>query len=281
MTPTFSSRLRSLAQVSLPLVLASAPVWTARSAGAADVGTLYGVKDTSAALIVRTLDLATLKVTERGTLPRVAAERLADVYQNANRSTTVLQTATSKAVTSHSAARPAGSPENVAGGVPGRASGLRSLEAISSLVAAPSGTSLGLVGHYTDTPPFSVATMTVSPAAITVTKTVPLDPVTRYANLTQCPDGTYYATAMGPQFDTRLAQIESQGAKVTLLAELTFHGDGLANDVWDLACGPSGQLYAVADPEYKRTNSLFAVDAKTGVLTFVTEYDVTRMVFVK
>jgi hypothetical protein len=273
--------VRILARVAWPLALAFGPAWTAGPATAADIGTLYGVKDTPDGLLVRVLDLATLKVQERGRLPRVAAERLADVYQNANRATTVLQTATSKAVTAHTAVRPAGTPDNVAGGTIARATGLKSIEAISSLVAAPSGASLGLVGHYTDTPPFSLATLTVSPAAIAVTKTVALDPVLRYANLTQCPDGTYYATSMGPQFDTRLVRIASQGATVTQLPELTFRGESLTNDVWDLACGPSGQLYAVADPEYKRTNSLFAVDAKTGVLTFVIEYDVTRMVFVR
>src|SRR5207248_1549468 len=85
--------------------------------------------------------------------------------------------------------------------------GLSSEYAISSLIMPATGASVALISHFTDTPPYSLATVDVHSGAVSLS-TIGLDRRTRYARLTQCPDGRVYAVASALQAETRLVQIE-------------------------------------------------------------------------
>jgi hypothetical protein len=107
-----------------------------------------------------------------------------------------------------------------------------------------------------------------------------LDPNVRYGHLTQCPDGAIYASSREIEEGVHIVQIELDRSTPREITELQVDGRALRNDVSDLACAPSGQLYALADPDYSGTNSLFAIELSTGAMTLLQKYDVDRMVFI-
>ena len=107
-----------------------------------------------------------------------------------------------------------------------------------------------------------------------------LDPNARYGHLTQCPDGMIYASTREIEEGVHIIQIELDQSIPREISELHVDGRARRNDVSDLACSPSGQLYALADPHYTGSNSLFAVKLSTGAMSLLQKYDVDRMVFV-
>jgi hypothetical protein len=60
---------------------------------------------------------------------------------------------------------------------------------------------------------------------------------------------------------------------------LTFNNRPLLNDLASLAFSPEGQLYALGDPTYQGTNSLFTIDPNTGAMTFVIAFAVNKITF--
>src|SRR5690349_14119006 len=75
-------------------------------------------------------------------------------------------------------------------------------------------------------------------------------------------------------------KISLNGITADEVGELSVDGRKLSNDVSDLACAPSGRLYALADSDYSGSNSLFVVDLFTGAMTRLQKFDVDRMLFV-
>jgi hypothetical protein len=252
------------------------------AAHAADSGTLYGVAVSDNALIVRSLNLADSRpAREHGKFARQADERLAAIFQNQDRSLGLVRTSTKKGSTRRALVSAAGTPEAIVAGSDWEASGLPATSAISSLLVPATGPAIALVGHYSDTPPYSLVTLNLQPGQTSVASTLKLNPVARYAHLTQCPDGSIYATSLAPQWDPQLVRVDLAKQQVTLLKELALDGKSLRNDVRDLACAPSGKLYALADPAYSGTNWLFALDPNAGALTRVRKFDVERITFAR
>jgi hypothetical protein len=65
------------------------------------------------------------------------------------------------------------------------------------------------------------------------------------------------------------------------LPQLQFGADPVRSDIADLACGPGGQLYALADLKRSGSNSVFRVDIASGLMTWVREFDVDRFMFTR
>lgn len=146
--------------------------------------------------------------------------------------------------------------------------GLAANNTIESLLATQDGKLLSILSLNQGTPPFSLATIDrnngqVSPSSIT------LPPDRRFSNLTQCPDGTIYLTSLGRSNSTSLVQLDLQQEQLISLPRLTFNNMPLSNDLASLACSESNQLYALSDPSFQGTNSLFTLDASTGVMSLV------------
>ena len=252
----------------------------AGSATGADSGTIFGVQSEKQQLVVRSLDLGgSLPVQERAKFPQPPGQRLSAIFQNTDGTIGVVYTLPNNKST-RVRVRNIGTPKLVMDVSATDEAGLESFEALSSLLIPSSGPSNGLVSHYSDTPPFSLVALNVQPGQLTILKRQPLNPEVRYAHLAQCPDGSVYATAVAPQYDPTVVKVDVNKQTVTRLTALTYKGNNLTNDVRDLACGPSGQLYALDDPTYSGTNSLFAVNLTTGVMTLVQQFDVDRFVFV-
>jgi hypothetical protein len=249
---------------------------------AAELDSLYGIKALGQQLVVRSLEVdSSLPVHERARLPHQRQERLSAIFQNKDRSIGVLSTSTNPDSTRRALVRIAGVPELVSDVSGWEVAGLASSEAISSFLIPMSGPPIALVAHYSDTAPFSVATINFQNGQATAVKMFQLDRHARYARLTQCPNGTIYATSLAQQWDVQLVQMNIAKQTVSPLAELSVYGKPLHGDVFDLACAPSGELYALADPTFSRVNSLFKVNLLTGEMTWVRLFDVDRMIFVQ
>jgi len=134
---------------------------------------------------------------------------------------------------------------------------------------------IALLGHFTDTPPYSVGEIDLATAQVT-TLPFQLPEQARFANLTQCPDGISYATSLGTQegSGTRLVRMEFELGRFAEVAKLHLEGKSLRDDLKSLTCSASGELFALGDPTYRGVNSLFQVDPSTGGLTFIRVFDV-------
>lgn len=106
----------------------------------------------------------------------------------------------------------------------------------------------------------------------------------RLSNLAQSPEGKIYATSVGGQGGVSLVELDlanravvtGRGKNIRLVG-LSFNNKPLENDLASLAFSSSGQLFALADPSYKGTNSLFIVDVKSGELALLREFAVDKI----
>ena len=156
--------------------------------------------------------------------------------------------------------------------------GLAKNNTVESLLATQDGNLLTIVSLNQGTPPFTLATIDRNNGQVTsIPVTLPQDQ--RFSNLTQCPDGTIYVTSLGRSQSTSLVQLEPQQGQLISLQQLNFNNIPLSNDLASLACSPSNQLYALADPLFQRTNSLFTVDVNTGVMSVVKPFAVDKITF--
>ncbi|MBD2772976.1 hypothetical protein [Iningainema tapete] len=126
----------------------------------------------------------------------------------------------------------------------------------------------------------------VTPGAELALPAVELD--RRYSNLASSPDGTIYATTLGREGVTTLVQVDLENrltingrGRINRLVPLSFENEPLENDLLSLAFSRSGQLYALANPNYEATNSLFSVDPRSGVLTLLRKFDASKITFPK
>lgn len=115
-----------------------------------------------------------------------------------------------------------------------------------------------------------------------------LSPNERLSNLAQSSEGKIYATSVGGQGGIGLVELDlvnravvtGRGKKIKLV-DLSFNKKPLENDLASLAFSSSGQLFALADPNYEGTNSLFLVNVKTGAMTLVRKFAVDKIAFAR
>jgi hypothetical protein len=173
-----------------------------------------------------------------------------------------------------------GIPERVMDVSSMQISGIASPYALSSILLSRSGAPLALIAHYTDTPPYRLATVDVSSGAVKLLN-ISLGPLRRYGHLAQCPDGAIYGISVAPEANIHLVRFDIEQRRVAVLARLSVDGKWLNAKIEDLVCAPSGSLLTLTDPRGSGINSLYKLDGQTGSLMHVTEYDVDRMIFVR
>ncbi|QHG18534.1 hypothetical protein [Nostoc sp. ATCC 53789] len=152
---------------------------------------------------------------------------------------------------------------------------------------------LGVISLAEGSPPFELAFIDQNSGQVdsSVATGLPyISPKQRLSNLAQSPlDGKIYATSVGGegsglslvQLDLENRAVVSGRGKIIRLVELSFKNKPLENDLASLAFSSSGQLFALADPKYEGTNSLFTVDMKTGAMTLVRKFAVDKILFVR
>lgn len=156
--------------------------------------------------------------------------------------------------------------------------GLAKNNTVESLLATQDGKLLSIVSLNQGTPPFTLATIDRNNGQVSsIPITLPQE--RRFSNLTQCPDGTIYVTSLGRSESTSLVQLDPQQGQLLSLQQLNFNNRPLSNDLASLACSPSNQLYALGNPSFQGTNSLFTVDVSTGVMSLVRPFAVDKITF--
>lgn len=166
--------------------------------------------------------------------------------------------------------------------------GLPAKGAIDSLLATNDQKLIGLVGLNQGTPPFRLVAIDDQLGRVSFNDQLLLPENRRFSNLTQCPDGTIYATALGPEGDTSLVKIDlvnkspiTGKGKIIPVARLSFQGKPINNDLLALACSPSNQLFALGDPLDEGKNSLFSVNPTDGVMTLLRQFNVAKIAFAR
>lgn len=149
---------------------------------------------------------------------------------------------------------------------------------------------LSVVSLAEGTPPFELAFIDSNSGQVDYRAQLGLPELPanqRLSNLAQSPDGTIYATSSGTE-GVLLVQVDLANksritgrGKIIGLVVLSFNNKPLENDLASLAFSSSGQLFALADPNYEGTNSLFVVDIKTGGMTLLRKFAVDKIAFAR
>ena len=245
-----------------------------------DTGVLYGVRGAKNQLALRALDLGSMQgVQEKGSLPQPAQQRLVAMFQSPDRGVGLVSTVIGAGMQQRSVVRMVGIPEHPVDASSHKLVNIPVAYAISSVIVPRSGAPLALLARHTDTPPFWLFNIELETGAMKAID-IALSVRTRYEHLTQCPAGAIYAVAVSAEWGTRLVQFDIERLSVTAVAKLQLDSsDHFA--LQDLACGPSGALYGLADVDHSGINSLLRVDTVTGKMTPFQKFDVERMVFVR
>lgn len=163
-------------------------------------------------------------------------------------------------------------------------SGLKKQEALESLVGLNDGSLIGLVMKNTITPPVKVVNIDINTGQVTKIDKINLRHTERFNNLTQCPNGTIYTTAVTREGETNLVQLDLGQGKAVPLAQLNYNSMVWDSGLSDLVCSPAspgGELLALGASRYETINNLYTVDAKSGAMNLQREVDVTKITAVR
>lgn len=244
--------------------------------------TLVGVetKDSDIVLSTATLrdrkprDQADLTATDQG-----REDRLVDILQSTQRELIVVNVDLRKKAADRVRLQLYGTPEAAKDAVPAvlRVTGLKSDEAFGSLVAINSTTLLGVVSHYSDTPPYALATINLQNGKVKrINKK--LNVQARYSNLTRCPNKNIYATFLSLD-SLQLVRFNKAAKTFVRESEINVVGRPIIKDLASLACDSNNLLYGLGDPSYRGVNSLFELDPATGRLRELATLDAEEVTF--
>ena len=163
-------------------------------------------------------------------------------------------------------------------------SGLQSNSTVEDLLATKDNRLIAVVSLNRGTPPFALATIDPKTGAVNSGDDLGLPavpPFLRLSNLAQSSDGTIYATTLGREGVTKLAQINLNkgNGSIINLSPLTLDSKPLENDLLSLAISPSGGLYALADPQSAGDNTLHTLDPNTGAVQPLRPFAVDQIAF--
>ena len=155
---------------------------------------------------------------------------------------------------------------------------------LESLLATKDDQILSLISLNQGTPPFSLAIIDSNTGVVTFGEKLGLPDLqtgARFSNLTQRSDGTIIALTIPEQGSTSLVQLDLNNKQIINLPELTLDNQPLTNDLLGLAFSPSDQLYAIANPKYEATNSLYIVNVNTGEMTLLSKFNAAKITFAR
>ena len=160
-------------------------------------------------------------------------------------------------------------------------SGLQKQEKLESFVATHDGRLLGMVMRKNGRPPARLVDINLQTGKITANSRVELPSDQRFITLTQCPDGTFYTTNVANDGSSNLVQLDLEQKKSLMLAKLSLKSGVLNNGLQSLVCSPGGQLLAFGASRYETINNLYTVNAHTGAVSLLKQFDVTKVVLAR
>jgi hypothetical protein len=252
------------------------------SVWAETVPVIYGIQTVSDSFIIKGIDLTDNGSFEKELvrIDRFPDEQIKDIVQLTTPDVALIKVSAQKQSVLATITNPAAVADvtrPVSKEIP--VNGLSNGVALQHAVALNDTTLFGLTSDITDTPPFNIVSLNLESGRVTALKRYSLATDQRIGNFTRCPDNTIYATTLTRESSTRLLKIVPKNFKLYEVVRLRFLNEPLRNDVMSLACSPSGELYALADPTYEGTNSLFNLNQLDGQLTLLRQFDVEKITF--
>lgn len=159
-------------------------------------------------------------------------------------------------------------------------SGLNNQQRLESLLVTNDGSLYALVIQKNGRPPVDLVKINRHTGVISPVEQIKLPPTERFSKLTQSPNGTIYTTLIGWQGDTSLVQLDLARGRPIKLAQLHFNGMDWNSGLSDLVSSPasrSNQLFALGAGRYESPNNLYTLDARTGEMALLTQFDVTKI----
>jgi hypothetical protein len=150
--------------------------------------------------------------------------------------------------------------------------GLNRQEQLSGLVVTGAGTLLGLAYKRNGTPSARLVTIDPQTSAVAEYAQVHVPTDRRFTTLAQCPDGRLYSTGVGNAGDTYLVQLDTGKSQL-----VTLNGEVWNSCFASVTCTPDNQLLALGAPRYKTPNAVYRLDATSGALSPVRDFDVARL----
>ncbi|HEY9797278.1 MAG TPA: hypothetical protein V6D30_16665 [Leptolyngbyaceae cyanobacterium] len=128
---------------------------------------------------------------------------------------------------------------------------------LGDIVGTRGGSLVGLVYKRNQTPPVRLASIDPSTGELDITDSFRGNQ--RVRNLTECPEGnggTIYTTTVDREGNTVLAD-----------KQLVLGGENWVSGLGSLACSSSGEMFALARSRYGPVNALYKVNKSTGEMT--------------
>jgi hypothetical protein len=285
----FRIRRRRFGQIAIATAATTALGSFAQRALAQRGPILYGatVDSTGENLIVQALNLATGNILPTNIQRRLQTDERISGFTSMPSGRFVIATGPRMALPGRRVGRRSRLISSTAQDMP-EPQGLDADAAFESLLTTNDNSLLSIISLNQGTPPFRLANVNRQSGRVDFLSDFDLLPNRRYSNLTQSPRGNTYGTLLGPdsgptlvQFDFANRSIVTGKAKIVPIAQLTYNRIPLVNDVASLALSPSNQLFALADPTYEGTNSLFIVNIQTGEMTFLRKFAVQKITFAR
>ncbi len=160
-------------------------------------------------------------------------------------------------------------------------SGLKKQDLLESLTGTNNNQLFGLVVKSSGKGNARLVAIDINTGQIDYTEKVKLPGNERFAALSQCSDGTMYTTSIAPSGLTTLVQLDLNQKQPVPLAQLSLDGKPWLSGLRSLACSGAGQIFALGSGRYETVNSLFVIDAKTGKMTRLREFQAVRIAFVR
>jgi dipeptidyl aminopeptidase/acylaminoacyl peptidase len=146
---------------------------------------------------------------------------------------------------------------------------------LGDIVGTRGGSLVGLVYKRNGTPPVRLASIDTDTGELDITDSFRGNQ--RVRNLTECPEGdggTIYTTTVDREGNTVLAD-----------KQLVLGDENWVSGLGSMACSSSGEFFVLARSRYESANNLYTVDKDTGEMTLKKEFtpanDINKITFIQ
>ena len=240
------------------------------------VDVLYGIRIEGTGLVVQTLNLVSLVLSDVLNLTRgitlAPGDQLSGFTSLSNGTLVVVINP------SRTSNRDDYPPRIILLGTPPRTltvTGLRDKKyVLGDIVGTRGGSLVGLVYKRNGSPPVRLASINTSTGALDIIDSFRGNQ--RVRNLTECPEGnggTIYTTTVDREGNTVLAD-----------QQLVLGGENWVSGLGSMACSSSGEFFVLGRSRYGSANALYKVNKNTGEMTlkqaFTPENNINKITFI-
>lgn len=160
-------------------------------------------------------------------------------------------------------------------------SGLKKQEGLESLQGANDGSLIGLVNRKNNQSAVKLVNINTSNGEITLNNKIKLTATKRFSELAQVSNSTIYTIDVGQEGEVTLVSLDLGQDKVIQRSQLKFNNEVWNSGLNDLVGYSADQIFALGAPRYESPNNLYTVDASTGNMTLIREFDVTKITLLR